>query len=399
MPAATTFEPRLLTLRDALRDLVQIVPGDHLVVSCYVRLDPDDRAAQRYLREVKQLAAAVHVDPAVRRAPHAMRLALVRDLERIEEFLAQPLGLPPSRGLALFAGEPLSLFAVVPLPRVHRSRVSVSGAPAIRELAALADAFGRLIVVALDRAHARFFEVTAFGPEELPCLADPSTRGGRFHSDRADAPGWGERDYQHRIQAERERHYDAVARHVRGLDRARAVHGLVLAGRDEDTAALVRFLEPALAQRVWHTARINPTAVTAAEILDAAGAARDAHAREIDREAAALLAQDPATGWVSIGLRETLRALGRGQVRTLLVGAEAAAPGYRCARSGLLALDAEECGEPAEAVAMADVVGGAVEEALRQEIEVRTLRDPTVAAMAQGLSAVLRFRSAAPAAE
>jgi peptide subunit release factor 1 (eRF1) len=348
---------------------------------------------------VKQLAAVVHADPAVQRAPQAARLALGRDLERIEEYLAQPLDLPPSRGLALFAGEPLNLFAAVPLPHVHRSRVSVGGAPAIRELAVLADAFGRLIVVALDRAHARFFEVTAFGPEELPCLTDPSTRGGRFHSDRADAPGWGERDYQHRIQAERERHYDAVALHLRSLDRAGAVHGLVLAGRDEIAAALVPFLEPALARRVWHTARINPTAVTAAEILDAAGAARDAHDRAIDREAAALLAQDPATGWVSIGVQETLRALGCGQVRTLLVGAAAAAPGFRCSRTGLLALDTDECGGPGEAIAVADVVGDAVEEALRQEIEVRTLRDPAVAGMAQGLSGVLRFRSVAPPVE
>jgi peptide subunit release factor 1 (eRF1) len=396
MPAATTFEPRLLTLRDALHDLLQIAPGDHLVISCYVPLDPDDRAAQRYLREVKQLAAALPADPAVQRASPAARLALQRDLERIEEFLAQPLDLPSSRGLALFAGEPLNLFAAVPLPRVYRTRVIVDRAPAIRELAALADAFGRLVVVALDRAHARFFEVTAFGPVELPCLADPGTRGGRYHSDRADAPGWGERDYHHRIQAERERHYDAVARHLRSLDRQGPVHGLVLAGRDEDTKALARFLEPALARRVWHTARINPTAVAAAEILDAARAARDAHDRAIDRETAVLVAQDPATGWVAIGVRETLRALGRGQVRTLLVGAEAAARGFRCSRTGLLTLDVEECGGPSEAIAVADVVGGAVEEALRQEIEVRTLQDPAVAAMAQGLSAVLRFRSAAP---
>lgn len=399
MPATTTFERRLLTLRDALRDLQRIAPDDHLVISCYVRLDPDDRAAQRYLREVKQLAAALPADPAVQRAPRAARAALGRDLERIEEYLARPLDLPSSRGLALFAGEPLNLFAAVPLPHVYRSRVIVGRAPAVRELAALAEAFGRLVVVALDRAHARFFEVAAFGPEELPCLTGPSTRGGRFHSDRADAPGWGERDYQHRIQTERERHYDAVARHVRSLDRAGAVHGLVLAGRDEDTAALVRVLEPALARRVWHAARINPTTVTVAEILDAADAARDAHDRAIDREAAALLAQEPAAGWVSIGVRETLRALGCGQVRTLLVGAAAAAPGFRCARTGRLALDADECGGSGEVIAVADVVGDAVEEALRHGIDVRTLRDPAVAGMAQGLSAVLRFRSVAPPVE
>jgi peptide subunit release factor 1 (eRF1) len=103
MPAATTFEPRLLTLRDALHDLVQVAPDDHLVISCYVRLDPEDRAAQRYFREVKQLAAPLPADPTVQRASQAARRALGRDLDRIAEFLGQPLDLPSSRGLALFA--------------------------------------------------------------------------------------------------------------------------------------------------------------------------------------------------------------------------------------------------------------------------------------------------------
>jgi len=50
----------------------------------------------------------------------------------------------------------------------------------------------RMIAVVLERGRARLFDV---GPEEaveLSCVHSLSTRGGRFHSDRADAPGRGE---------------------------------------------------------------------------------------------------------------------------------------------------------------------------------------------------------------
>jgi len=52
---------------------------------------------------------------------------------------------------------------------------------------------GRVLVVVVDRAHARFFEVGANDPHavELPGLSSPAMRGGKFHSDRQGGPGWG----------------------------------------------------------------------------------------------------------------------------------------------------------------------------------------------------------------
>jgi hypothetical protein len=102
-----------------LRRLLAIKPGAHRVVSCYVRLTPEDRRRQQYLTDVKRRAVAV------------WEAAADRDLKRITEYLGDVRNLPAARGLALFACEEVGLFEAAPVPEVHRTRVAVDGTPRV----------------------------------------------------------------------------------------------------------------------------------------------------------------------------------------------------------------------------------------------------------------------------
>jgi peptide subunit release factor 1 (eRF1) len=91
-------------------------------------------------------------------------------------------------------------------------------------------------------------------------------------------------------------------------------------------------------------------------------------------------------------VRETLKALGRGQVRTLLVDPDVAEPGYRAMASGRLAImDADLRGEP-DVVPVLDVVDDAIEEALRQRINVNVVYEASAKKIIHGMAALLRFR-------
>lgn len=123
----------------------------------------------------------------------------------------------------------------------------------------------RVVVVVLDRAHARFFDVGPSATVELPCLHSPATRGGKFHSDRGDAPGRGESAYHGRLREEARRHIAGVAARLIALDRDPAVE-FVLAGPDNLTRALRRVLPRSLDGRCIGTAhldfkRLTPTIV------------------------------------------------------------------------------------------------------------------------------------------
>ncbi|HEU5169918.1 MAG TPA: hypothetical protein VFU46_05245 [Gemmatimonadales bacterium] len=384
--AAPVISPRPRTTSPAERyrtlveRLVAIEPGRFRVVSCYLRLEVEDRRRRGYLTELK------------RRIATAGEPGAARDLERIVRRVERPRALPHARGVAIFACEELELFEVVPLPHVHRSRLVVDDTPLVRELVAAEQEFGTLLAVVLDRAHARFFAVTAFDCAELPSLFETSRRGGKFHLDRRDSPGWGERAYHSRVLEERHRHFEAIAERCAQLLRSHTARGILLAGPSRETAALGRFLPPGLGRTVLGTARLNPTAVTPAEVQTAAFAAAEAHDRAARAALVASLNTAIGTGWGVNGPRETLRALARGQVRTLLVRDDLEAAGFRCGATGRLALSRAECRGEGEAVPVRDMADEAIEEALRQRVHVAVVDAQTAAGAIDALAAILRFR-------
>ncbi len=363
-----------------------------VVVSVYVRLGVEDRIRNRYriaVREAIRRASLVADKPG---ALHPERQAIHRDLDRIDSYLSNVAGLPHCPGLAIFSCESLELFEVVPLPRVLQTRLLLGERPRLAEALAAVGGFGRVIVAVVDRTHARFFDVTAFEVSELPGLALPATRGGKFHSDRGDAPGWGEHDFHNRIREERHRRAAAVARQLAALAADGPCQGIVLAGSARAIEDQLRFLPRGLADRVLGTARLNPTSATEADVHRAAmdACARAAHAHE-----AALLGEierGVGTGWAVNGARPTLRALARGQVRLLVVPAGQNGGGHRCSLSGRLVLARGDCRGEGDPVPVPDLVSEAIDEALRQRAEVAVIEDSRRSAIVDGLAGLLRFR-------
>jgi peptide subunit release factor 1 (eRF1) len=142
--------------------LMHVRPGEQRVVSCYLKLEPRDRARAKYVIKLKNRVRAVIAGLDRLGLDRPMRAATERDLARLLDHLRDPATLPPTQGLAAFACEAIDLFEVVALPLVHRSRLAVDRTPLIRELASVEEEFGRLLVVVFDRTSARFFEVTAY---------------------------------------------------------------------------------------------------------------------------------------------------------------------------------------------------------------------------------------------
>lgn len=244
------------------------------MVSCYVRLGPEDREGRRYLAEVRAAAGAAARALVGESLGRAARQAALRDLRRAVEHVENPANLPRSRGLALFVSSPLRLFQAIPVPRVARTRVVVGRRALIDEVAAAELALGRLLVVVLDRAHARFFTAGATDVEEVACLRSPALRGGKFHGDAEDAPGWGEHRYHDRVREERHRHYRAVGRELAALARRTRARGFVIAGPGTRAVTFARSLPPRLAARVIGNVRLNPTELTPAAVHTVALAAR-----------------------------------------------------------------------------------------------------------------------------
>lgn len=378
--------------REVLDRLATLHTTKPVVVSVYVRLGVEDRIRNRYLIAVRDGIRRAGISAGLPDMRHPDRQAIHRDLGRIENWVSNVPGLPHCPGVALFACESLGLFEVVPLPRVFQTRVLLGVRPRLTEAIAALLEFGRVLVAMVDRTHARFFEVTAFETRELPGLALPATRGGRFHSDRADSPGWGEHDYHNRIREERHRRAAAVARQLSVLVAEGPCQGLVLAGPARAIEDERRFLPQSLAGSVLGTARLNPTSATEADVRRATMEVWASAARARESAVLAELAAGAGTGWAVNGVRPTLRALARGQVRLLVVPAGQSGAGYRCTLSGRLVVARGDCRGEGEPVPVPDLLSEAIDEALRQHAEVAVIEDVERRATVDGIAALLRFR-------
>ncbi len=378
-------------MAERLARLTSVRAGRHRVVTCYLKLELRDRTRGKYLIKVKnRVRQAIQSLPRLG-LPRAVQEEVGRDLDRIQQYLQDTDLLPPTPGVAIFACEGIDLFEAIPLPVVHRSRLGVDATPLVRELASVEDEFGRLLTVVLDRTSARFFMVTAYDTEELPGLRANSTRGKRFHGDQ-NGPGWGEHTYHNRIREEKQRHYEAIARELFSIDRRQPAQGVVLAATGTEAGAVEPFLHSYLVKRVIGTAKLNPKEVTAPLVHATTLAVREEWERASERTLVQEMLEGEGSGWAVNGLDQTLQALARGQVRALLVHADAAEPGFRCGDSGRLARTERECRGEGDPVPVLDVVDDAIEEALRQRVVVNVVYEEEARASVRGLAALLRFR-------
>jgi peptide subunit release factor 1 (eRF1) len=121
-------------------------------------------------------------------------------------------------------------------------------------------------------------------------------------------------------------------------------------------------------------------------------AVREAWEREAERHLVHEMTEATGSGWAVNGTTASLRALSRGQARALLVHADAGQPGFRCGTSGRLALTERDCRGEGEPIPVLDVVDDAIEEALRQGVDVNVVYEPEAQEAIDGLAALLRFR-------
>jgi len=370
---STLPPPALVTEQDvhaAVQRLAKIDPGPYWVVTCYLKLEPRDRSRGKYLIKMKNRVKNAAGTLSKQSLGHADREAIAADLQRVLDYLEQPNHLPSTRAIAVFASQGLDLFEVLPLPHVHRSRLAVEHEPLVRELLGLQEEFGTILAVVYDRTTARFFEVTAYDCAELPELAGiESSRGGKFHGahtgmPRGGAGGAGERHYHQRIRTEKHRLYAQIADRVFEINRSEPLAGVVLGSVGVDAGAVIPHLHTYLHDLVMGVVKLNPKTATKAEVRDAALALREERERAWERAHAEALKDGVPEGWAVNGVDATLKALSRGQVRTLLADGQDDDPR----------------------------IDEAVEDALRQRSQVDVLYDEKARRGVDVMAALLRFR-------
>jgi peptide subunit release factor 1 (eRF1) len=364
------------------------------VISLYLKLEPRDRERGKYLIKLKNSIKSAEQAVEKMAFDRKERDAITSDLGRIQSQLADPGRLPHGRGLAIFASKARKLWEVVELPVVHRSRLTIDRAPLVRELAGIEDEVGRILVGVVDRTHARFFRVTAFDATQIGGELVTTGNEERPRLGRRQGAGMGEHTYHNRIRNAQQRHLEAVAAKLFDLSKSESYQGVILLGPGTTPESVAAFLHQYVFERLLGVGTLGPKDASTATVREAALEVRANYESEREAAMVAEMKEGSARGWAVNGVAETLTALAHGKVRTLLVHGGASRSGYRLAGSGRLVVPGGNAAWKGEGdpVPVADVIDDALEEALRQRLDVNVLYDPAAAKAVDGLAALLRFK-------
>jgi hypothetical protein len=84
-------------IADVLQRLARVQAGNHRVVTCYLKLEPRDRSRGKYQIKLKnRVKAAVSGLPRLQLG-RLLSEAVLRDLNRIQQFLRSPSNLPSTQ--------------------------------------------------------------------------------------------------------------------------------------------------------------------------------------------------------------------------------------------------------------------------------------------------------------
>ena len=364
------------------------------VVTLYLKLEPRDRERGKFLIKLKNRIKAAERAVEKMDFDRTERDAIAADLKRVQDHLVHPGQLPHGQGLAIFASKQRKLWEVVQLPVVHRSRLTVSRAPLVRELAGIEDEVGKLLVGVVDRTHARFFRVTAFDAVQLGAELVTEGNEERPRLGRRQGAGMGEHTYHNRIRNAQQRHLEAAAARLFDLSRREAYQGVILLGPGSTPEQVAAFLHQYVFERLLGVGTLGPKDASTSMVWEAALEVRANFEREREAAVIAEMKEGVARGWAVNGVADTLTALAHGKVRTLLVHGETTRAGFRLRGSGRLVVPGENAawkgeGDPEP---VTDVIDEALEEALRQQLDINVLYDPAAQKAVDGLGALLRFK-------
>jgi peptide subunit release factor 1 (eRF1) len=303
---------------------------------------------------------------------HAIRQALLRDLEEVERLAPMVIGERHTRSLACFVASERRYGRVLPLPWPARSRVFFEERFVLWPLQQILDQSDRYAIVLTDKDDGRLFLFFQERIEEVTTIKDEIPGRVRY-PDRTR-----ELEYMHRRIESYHDHFDRVGEAAFRLLQREPFDHLIIGGLWETLPQFEGRLHRYLRDRIVARWDIDVQHTPTQQIEERARQEEQLFLEHQARKTwAAIQDQRPSRG--ALGHVEVFMALWGRRVQTLLVDPDATRPGYRCTACGLLSLDPGaciECGGKKQEVT--NIYEEAVRDAIDQSAHVRYWKDPAL---------------------
>jgi peptide chain release factor subunit 1 len=368
----------------------------HPLVSAFLDLDPR-RFATGAARatEINSLLDQAQQQLHARGLEHHDRTALEQDIKRVGSYLTSGLDPSGAHGVAVYCSSRESLFEAIRLPQRVPSDIVIEPIPKLEPLLPSPEP-GCVCVTLVNRRDARFFIPrgrSEAGEHRFEEQLHDQVRGQHRQG------GWSEANYERSIEADVDAHLRRSAERLYGLWRTEKFDRLVLGGPHEVVTRFTPELHADLRGVLDEAELAMDVSTTSAAEIDEALAPLRQRWRELARWEALqrlLSTMAPREG-AAIGVPDTLAALGRRQVGSLLLGPRADEAGSECPLCEQLFVteNGDYCeADGTELQPLRSLRAAMIRSALLQDAEVIVLDDyddrPEIAAFS-GVGAILRY--------
>lgn len=373
---------------------------EHPLISAFLDLDPTRFAtgparATEINSLLDQAQQQLHAH-SLEHLDHQDRMALEQDIRRVGSYLTAELDPSGALGVALYCSSRELLFESIRLPQPVRSDVVIQMIPKLEPLLPAPEP-ACVCVTFVNRREARFF--IPRGASKVGEHRHEEQLHDEVHGQHRQG-GWSEANYERSIEADVDAHLRRTADRLYELWRAEKFDRLVLGGPHEVVTRFTSDLHPDL-RGVLDEAELamDVNTASAAEVDEALLPLRQrwrelAQWEALQRLLSTMNGRDRRT---AIGVRDTLAALGRRQVASLVLGPRTDEEGAECTQCGQLYVsqNGSRCeADGTELRQLHSLRAGMIRSAVLQDAEVIVLDDyddrPEIAAFS-GVGALLRY--------
>lgn len=398
-----------MSLKNQIEKLLDYRNDEYPITSVYLKLGPSDRVNFKYKGKLKNLIKVLIQDLEEKKLAESAVESVERDIKKITNLIDDDSQLSECRGICIFSSSKSKLWKVFKLPIVYRNQLVIDRSPLLGQLIKINDDYKNIVTLLIDRKKARIFRLEPEGCHEILDFFYPeASRTKKFKSTEGKfnqrlspttgtgslVQGYGEHGFHRTIDNEIHQHYKYVADKVFYYFNENKFDFLVLGGTEKNISEFSHHLHSYLQRRLIGTIRADVTKSKPSQVaemtIDAIKTFNTKKEKNILKEFEEKLCTKHAVN----GLSSSLKALGRGQVKTLIVDEGFSSPGFICPQTGILVINKRKgiCPEDFEPVGVVDIVNDAIEEASRQKSEIEILRRRGARKKIDGIGAILRYK-------
>jgi peptide subunit release factor 1 (eRF1) len=320
--------------------------------------------------------------------PKEKKVSILKDLEKIGDYCANTPG-ANSPGLALFSCHGADFWQDFHLPHPPRNRLLFDHNPYIRPLSLILGRYHRVCVFLIGRREARWFSVYMGEITPLDSLTSdvpPKVKEGGFE-------GTAAKRIERHAEAHLLDHFKKSSQRTFDIFKKDQFDWLMLGCEDNYFSDLELYLHRYLLDRLKGRLKAKPSDTTDRILKEAVELEERINADDEQAWVKKYVAELEKGGRAVSGIKETLRALNKVEVQSLLVTHNFSAPGKMCPKCKFLYLDeavCPSCDKPTES--MTDVVDEGIEAAFRENAVVRHITPPSRLDHYGKIGALLRFK-------